>query len=116
MIMMFLSSARTRVLVVLVSFVPVLMMGVWILLLHRQGQANLRTCGEMQPGGTRTELVQKLGLPRARELNPAGSRLVLFFRGSVFGSRSIRAVVNVRDDVVMEIDCGNGQVRIYDKY
>jgi hypothetical protein len=25
-------------------------------------------------------------------------------------------VVNVRDDVVMEIDCGNGHIATFDKY
>jgi hypothetical protein len=49
-------------------------------------------------------------------MNPAGTRLVLFFRSVLFAARPIRAVVNVRDDVVMEIDCGDGRLRIYDKY
>ncbi len=114
--MISLHPGRTRVLVVSVSLVLVLIVSIWVFRLHRQGQANLRSCGEIQPGGGRAELVQKLGSPTARELNPARTRLVLFFGGPVFSSRSIRAVVNVRDDVVMEIDCGNGQIRTYDKY
>jgi hypothetical protein len=114
--MISLHPTRTRVLVVLVSLFIMLMAGVWVFRLDRQGQANLRSCREIQPGGGRADLVQTLGSPIASELNPARTRLVLFFGGPVFGSRSIRAVVNVRDDVVMEIDCGNGQIRTYDKY
>ena len=114
--MISLQPTRTQVWVVLVGLVLVLMVGAWVFHLDRQGQANLHRCGEIQPGGGRTELVQILGSPIARELNPAGTRLVLFFGAPLFGSRSIRAVVNVRDDVVMEIDCGNGQIRTHDKY
>jgi hypothetical protein len=114
--MISLQSSRARVLVVSVSLFLVLIAGVWVFRLHLQGQANLRSCGEIQVGGGRAELVQALGSPIARELNPARTRLVLVFGGPLFGSRSIRAVVNVRDDVVVEIDCGDGQIQTYDKY
>ena len=111
-----LQLTRTRVLIVLVALFIVSVIGGWVFRLDRQGHANVRTCGKIQPGGGRAELVQTLGSPTARELNPARTRLVLFFGGPIFGSRSIRAVVNVRDDVVVEIDCGNGQIRTHDKY
>ena len=114
--MISLHLTRTRVLVVAVSLFLVLIGGIWVFRLDRQGHANLRSCMGIQPGGGRAELVQTLGSPTASELNPGRTRLVLFFGSPVFGSRSIRAVVNVRDDVVMEIDCGNGQIRTYDKY
>ncbi len=99
-----------------ISLFLVLVTAAWVFRLHQQGLANLHGCRDIQPGGSRAELVQALGSPVAREINPARTRLVLFFGGPLFGSQSIRAVVNVRDDVVMEIDCGNGQVRTYDKY
>jgi hypothetical protein len=101
---------------VFAALIIVLMAGVWVYRLDRQGVANLRSCGEIEPGGRRSDLVQSLGAPNAREMNPAGTRLVLFFRSVLFAARPIRAVVNVRDDVVMEIDCGDGRLRTYDKY
>ncbi len=76
--MISLQPTRTRVWVVLVGLVLVFVVGAWVFRLDRQGQANLRSCGEIQPGGGRAELVQTLGTPIARELNPAGTRLVLF--------------------------------------
>jgi hypothetical protein len=107
---------RAWVLIVLISLFVMSVVGVWVFRLDRQGHANLRTCSKIQPGGGRAELVHTLGSPIASELNPARTRLVLLFGGPVFGSRSIRAVVNVRDDLVVEIDCGNGHIRTYDKY
>jgi len=42
--------------------------------------------------------------------------VVLTFTSPLLDEKSIRAVVNVRDDVVMEIDCGDGRIKTYDKY
>ena len=42
--------------------------------------------------------------------------MVLTFTGPTFAEKPIRAVVSVRDDVVMEIDCGDGRIKTYDKY
>ena len=101
---------------VFAALIVVVIAGSWVYRLDRQGLANLRHCGEIEPGGRRPELLQSLGDPNAREMNPAGTRLVLSFRSTLFAPRPIRAVVNVRDDVVMEIDCGDGRVRTFDKY
>jgi hypothetical protein len=101
---------------VFAALIIVLMAGVWVYRLDRQGVANLRSCGEIEPGGRRFDLVQSLGAPNASEMNPAGTRLVLSFRSVLFAARPIRAVVNVRDDMVIEIDCGDGRLRTYDKY
>jgi hypothetical protein len=90
--------------------------GLWVAWSHQQGLANLEACGTVQPGGRRTALIATFGTPRSRLVNPAGTRLVLSFRSPFFAERPIRAVVNVRDDVVMEIDCGDGRIKTYDKY
>ena len=90
--------------------------GLWGGWTHRQGLANLRTCGTFEPGGPRSELINTFGSPISRPANPAGTRIVLSFVSPLFAERPIRAVVNVRDDVVMEIDCGDGRIRTYDKY
>ena len=84
--------------------------------IYRQGQANLSVCGGVEPGGQRSDLIKTLGTPWSIKANPAGTRLVLIFPGSLFPVQRIRAVVNVRDDVVMEIDCGDGRIKTYDKY
>jgi hypothetical protein len=89
---------------------------VWGYQLYQQGRANLRACGSYQPGSQRSELIKTFGSPTSREANPAGTRIVLTFTGPLFAERPIRAVVNVRDDVVMEIDCGDGRVHTHDKY
>ena len=83
---------------------------------YQQGQANLNACGGMEPGGQRSDLINALGAPQATQVNPARTRLVLSFTGPLFTEKPIRAVVNVRDDVVMEIDCGDGRIKTYDKY
>jgi hypothetical protein len=90
--------------------------GVWGYQSYQQGRANSRACGNYQPGGQRAELIKIFGSPKNREANAAGTRIVLIFAGPLFAERPIRAVVNVRDDVVMEIDCGDGRIQAYDKY
>lgn len=90
--------------------------GVWGYQSYQQGHANLRACGNYQPGGQRAELIKTFGSPKSREANAAGTRIVFIFAGPLFAERPIRAVVNVRDDVVMEIDCGDGRIQAYDKY
>lgn len=90
--------------------------GVWTYQAFQQGRVNLKACGRYQPGGQRPELIKTFGSPKSREANAAGTRIVLTFTGPLFAQRPIRAVVNVRDDVVMEIDCGDGRVQTYDKY
>jgi hypothetical protein len=88
----------------------------WALWAEKQGRANMRVCSTVEPGGSRNELIQVLGAPTAGSVNPAGTRLVLWFRRHLWASDGIRAVINVRDDTVMEIDCGQGRIRTYDKY
>jgi len=83
---------------------------------HQQGQTNLRLCGEIEPGGRRPDLIAVLGAPQDTTTNPSRTRLVLAFAGPLFTGKPIRAVVNVRDDVVMEIDCGDGRIKTFDKY
>lgn len=83
---------------------------------YQQGQANLSTCGGIEPGGQRSALITALGAPQATKANPARTRLVLSFASPLFTEKPIRAVVNVRDDVVMEIDCGDGRIKTFDKY
>ena len=83
---------------------------------YQQGQANLNTCGGIEPGGQRSDLINALGTPQATKANPARTRLVLSFASPLFAEKPIRAVVNVRDDVVMEIDCGDGRIKTFDKY
>jgi hypothetical protein len=90
--------------------------GVWTIHGHRQGLANLSLCGAIEPGGPRAALVQTFGKPRTIVLNLAKTRAVLIFTSPFFAERPIRAVVNVRDDIVMEIDCGDGRIKTYDKY
>jgi len=83
---------------------------------YRQGQANLSACGGIEPGGQRSALIKTLGAPHATKANPARTRLVLSFTSPLFSEKPIRAVVNVRDDVVVEIDCGDGRIKTFDKY
>ena len=83
---------------------------------YQQGQANLSTCGGIEPGGQRLDLIKALGAPQGTKANPARTRLVLSFTSPLFSEKPIRAVVNVRDDVVMEIDCGDGRIKTFDKY
>lgn len=89
---------------------------IWGVSVYRQGQANLRACGELEPGGQRSDLIQVLGVPWSTKANPAKTRLALTFPGSLFPVKPVRAVVNVRDDVVMEVDCGDGRIKTYDRY
>jgi hypothetical protein len=96
--------------------VAVMLGGAWLFRIHQQGQANLKTCGGIEPGGRRSDLIQTLGEPRSTKANPARTRLVLTFTSPLLAYKPIRAVVNVRDDVVMEVDCGDGRIKTYDKY
>jgi hypothetical protein len=89
---------------------------IWGVSLYRQGQANLSACGDLEPGGQRSDLIRVLGVPWSTKANPAKTRLVLTFPGSLFPMKPVRAVMNVRDDVVMEVDCGDGRIKTYDKY
>jgi hypothetical protein len=107
---------RPQVMILSAALMMVLIAGAWLLRRHQEGQVHLRHCGAIEPGGRRSELIQALGSPRAHQMNPARTRLVLFFQSPLFAAQPIRAVVNVRDDVVMEIDCGDGRIRTYDKY
>ena len=107
---------RLRSVLALGVTVAVVLGGIWIVQTHRQGQANLKACGSIEPGGKRSDLIRVLGAPRSTKANPAKTRLVLTFPGSLFPKKPIRAVVNVRDDVVMEVDCGDGRIKTYDKY
>jgi hypothetical protein len=106
-------SARLFLTIALVSIV---VCGAGAFQLHRQGVANLRVCGSMLPEGTRDTLLRAFGTPTAHSINPAGTRLILFFRSPLFAAHPVRAVVNVRDDVVVEIDCGDGRIRTSDRY
>jgi len=90
--------------------------GAWAWRTHQQGEANLRACGSLEPGGPRAELVQILGAPTTIKANQAKTRVTLTFTSPLLAEKPIRAVVNVRDDVVMEIDCGDGRIKTYDKY
>jgi len=92
------------------------MAGFWGVRAYRQGQANLNACGSIEPGGQRSDLIKTLGAPQSTTANPARTRLVLSFTSPLFAEKPIRAVVNVRDDVVMEVDCGDGRIKTYDKY
>jgi len=83
---------------------------------HQQGQANRTLCGEIEPGGRRADLITTLGTPQNTQANPSRTRLVLVFTSPLFTEKPIQAVVNVRDDVVMEIDCGDGRIKTFDKY
>lgn len=107
---------RLRSVLALGIAVAVVLGGIWIVHAYRQGQANLKACGSIEPGGQRSELIQTLGGPRTTKANPAGTRLVLTFTSPLFADKPIQAVVNVRDDVVMEVDCGDGRIKTYDKY
>ena len=107
---------RPQVMILSAALIMVLIAGAWLLGRHQEGEVHLRNCGGIEPGGRRSELIQTLGSPRAHQMNPARTRLVLFFQSPLFAAHPIRAVVNVRDDVVMEIDCGDGRIRTYDKY
>jgi hypothetical protein len=88
----------------------------WAIHLHQQGLANLRACPTVEAGLPRASAVQAFGAPTHSSMNPAGTRLALFFRSPWFASKPIRAIVNVRDDVVMEVDCGDGRISTYEKY
>lgn len=90
--------------------------GAWGVRTYQHGQANLNACGGLEPGGRRPDLIKSLGAPQATQANPARTRLILSFTSPLFADKPIRAVVNVRDDVVMEIDCGDGRIKTYDKY
>jgi hypothetical protein len=105
-----------RISVTQVTFVVLVLAGLWVFWIHREGLANVRVCGSTEPGGSRSALVLTLGSPTTRQVNPTATRLTLFFRGPLYAAHPIRAVVNVRDDRVVEIDCGDGRVKIYDKY
>src|SRR6266849_2939073 len=90
--------------------------GFWGIRAYQQGQANLNACGGIEPGGQRSDLIKTLGTPQVTKANPAQTRLVLSFTSPLVAEKPIRAVVNVRDDVVMEVDCGDGRVKTYAKY
>ena len=90
--------------------------GAWAWRTHQQGEANLAACGGVEPGGSRADLIQILGAPTTIKANQAMTRVALTFTSPVLAEKPIRAVVNVRDDVVMEIDCGDGRIKTYDKY
>jgi hypothetical protein len=94
----------------------VVLAGAWIWRTHQHGEGNLKACGVLEPGGQRTNLVQALGAPTTIKANQAKTRVVLTFASPLLAEKPIRAVVNVRDDVVMEIDCGDGRIKTYDKY
>ena len=101
---------------VLIFVITVAAAGFWGVRAYQQGQANLNACGGIEPGGQRSDLIKTLGAPQATKANPARTRLVLSFTSPFFAEKPIRAVVNVRDDVVMEVDCGDGRIKTYDKY
>jgi len=107
---------RHRTVLILGIAAAAALAGFWGVRTHQQGQANLNACGGLEPGGQRSDLINTLGAPWNTTANPARTRLVLSFRSPLFAEKSIRAVVNVRDDVVMEIDCGDGRIKTYDKY
>ncbi len=101
---------------ILVIAVTAAVAGFWGVRTYQQGEANLIACGGIEPGGQRSDLIKTLGAPQSTTANPARTRLVLSFTSPIFSEKLIRAVVNVRDDVVMEIDCGDGRIKTYDKY
>jgi hypothetical protein len=107
---------RPQVIILSVPLIIVLIAGAWLLRRYQEGHLHLQSCGRIEPGVMRSELIQVLGSPKGRQMNPAGTRLVLVFQSPLLAAHPIRAVVNVRDDVVMEIDCGDGRIRTYDKY
>jgi hypothetical protein len=88
----------------------------WAWRLYQQGEGNLHACAGLEPGGQRAELIQVLGAPTTIKANQAQTRVALTFTSPLLAKKPIRAVVNVRDDVVMEIDCGDGRIKTYDKY
>src|SRR5438445_7961047 len=109
------SDFRMPVLAVALGmYLPLAGAGAWRM--HQQGEANLEACGGLEPGGPRAELIQILGAPATIQANQAKTRVVLTFTSPLLAEKPIRAVVNVRDDVVMEIDCGDGRIKTYDKY
>ena len=108
--------ARLRKILGAGLLVGVVAAAIWGVSVYRQGQVNLRACSDLEPGGQRSDLIQVLGVPWSTKANPAKTRLVLTFTSPLFADRPIRAVVNVRDDVVMEIDCSDGRIKTYDKY
>jgi len=90
--------------------------GAWAWRTHQQGEANLDACGGLEPGGLRADLIQILGAPATIKANQGRTRVALTFTSPLLAEKPIRAIVNVRDDVVMEIDCGDGRIKTYDKY
>ena len=111
-----LSVTRRRSGLVLGLACVVALAGAWIWRTHQQGEVNLKACGVLDPGGQRADLVHILGAPTTITANQAKTRVVLTFTSPTFAEKPIRAVVSVRDDVVMEIDCGDGRIKTYDKY
>lgn len=107
---------RRRGGLVLALVCVVVLAGAWVWRTHQQGVVNLEACGGLEPGGQRADLVQILGAPTAITANLAKTRVALTFTSPLLAEKLIRAVVNVRDDVVMEIDCGDGRIKTYDKY
>jgi hypothetical protein len=115
--MIAMGHTRTRLSILAATIlIIVLIAGAWMFRLNREGAANLRSCGGLEPGGHRSDLMRTLGSPKDLKMNPARTRLVLFYQSPLFATRPIQVLVNVRDDVVMEIDCGDGRIRTYDKY
>jgi len=51
---------HTRISIVAAALIVVMIAGAWVYRLDRQGVANLRHCGEIEPGGRRADLVQFL--------------------------------------------------------
>ncbi len=90
--------------------------GAWVWRTHQLGEANLNACGGLEAGGQRADLIQILGAPTTIKANQAKTRVALTFTSPLLAEKPIRAVVNVRDDVVMEIECGDGRIKTYDKY
>lgn len=105
-----------RRMLLLLALLSIAVCGAWAFQVHRQGLANLRLCGAMKPGSAREAVLRALGAPTSHIMNPAGTRVVLLFTSPLFSAHPIRAVVNVRDDKVVEIDCGDGRVRTSDEY
>ncbi len=107
---------RRRGTLVLGLAFAIVLVGAWAWRIHQQGTTNLNVCGSLEPGGQRAALIQTLGTPTTIKANQAKTRLVLTFTSPLLAEKPIRAIVNVRDDVVMEVDCGDGRIRTYDKY
>src|SRR5438093_13379688 len=89
--------------------------GAWVWRTHQQGEVNLKVCGVLEPGGQRADLVRILGAPTTITANQAKTRVALTFTTPLLAEKPSRADVNVRDEVVMEIDRSDGRVKTYDK-